>query len=44
MFSNTHLPRSTGDVRFAYDVTVRMLPCPRRPARSALSPRLTRLK
>ena len=29
--SSTHLPRSTGEVRFAYDVTVRMLPCPSSP-------------
>ncbi len=27
----TYLPRSTGDVRFAYDVSVRMLECPSRP-------------
>ena len=33
MFSSIHLPRSTGDVRSAYDVTVRMLPWPSRPAR-----------
>ena len=26
MLSSTHLPRSTGDVRVACDVTVRMLP------------------
>src|SRR5262249_22875494 len=33
MFSRSHFPRTTGDVRFAYDVTMRMLPCPRTPAR-----------
>ena len=39
-FSSTHLPRVTGDVRFAADVTVRMLPCPSRPApRDRLSAR-----
>ena len=26
MFSSSHLPRTTGDVRVAYEVTVRMLP------------------
>ena len=26
MFSSTHLPRITGDVRVAYAVTARMLP------------------
>ena len=35
MFSRIHLPRSTGDVRFGYDVTVRMLPWPSRPRRSS---------
>src|SRR6266853_2804567 len=30
-FSSTHLPRTTGDVRVAYDVSVRMLPWPSRP-------------
>ena len=30
-FSRIHLPRTTGDVRSGYDVTVRMLPCPSRP-------------
>ena len=33
MFSSIHLPRSTGDVRFGYDVTVRMLPWPSSPRR-----------
>ena len=31
--SITHLPRSTGEVRSATDVIVRMLPCPSRPRR-----------
>ena len=31
MFSRTHLPRTTGDVRFGYDVTARTLACPSRP-------------
>ena len=34
MFSRIHLPRRTGDVRLAYDVTVRMLPWPSRPPRT----------
>ena len=34
-FSRTHLPRSTGDVRSAYDVTIRMLPLPSRPRRAS---------
>ena len=29
--SITYLPRSTGDVRFDIDVSVRMLPCPSKP-------------
>ena len=32
-FSRIHLPRTTGDVRSGYDVTVRMLPWPSRPPR-----------
>ena len=36
-FSRIHLPRSTGDVRFAYDVTVRMLPWPSSPPRTLSS-------
>ena len=32
-FSSTHLPRSTGEVRVAYEVSVRMLPWPSRPPR-----------
>ena len=31
--SRIHLPRCTGDVRSAYDVSVRMLPWPNRPRR-----------
>src|SRR5262245_16543368 len=26
--SSSHRPRNTGEVRFGYEVTVRMLPCP----------------
>ena len=33
MFSSIHLPRITGEVRVAYEVTVRMLPWPSRPPR-----------
>ena len=33
MFVSTHLPRSTGDVRLGYDVTVRRLPWPKMPPR-----------
>ena len=33
-FSRIHLPRTTGDVRSGYDVTVRMLPCPSSPRRA----------
>jgi hypothetical protein len=36
--SITHLPRITGDVRSATDVSTRMLPCPRMPRRDAGSP------
>ena len=32
-FSNTHLPRTTGDVRFGCEVTSSTLPCPSSPAR-----------
>ena len=39
--SSTNLPRSTGDVRVGYDVTVRMLPWPSKPPR-ALSARQRR--
>ena len=43
-FSSTHLPRSTGDVRVAYDVSVRMLPWPSRPPRGLPSGNVTRRK
>ena len=33
MLLSTHLPRSTGDVRFGYDVTVSRLPWPKMPPR-----------
>src|SRR5262245_51263374 len=33
ILSNIHLPRITGEVRVAYDVTVRMLPCRSSPPR-----------
>ena len=36
MFSRMYLPRSTGDVRFGYDVTVSTLPWPSRPRRAGL--------
>ena len=32
-FARIHFPRSTGEVRVAYEVTVRTLPCPSTPAR-----------
>ena len=44
MFSSTHLPRCTGDVRLAYDVTARMLACPRSPPRGLFSGSVTRRK
>ena len=44
MFSRIHLPRSTGEVRLAYDVTVSTLPWPRIPPRTLSSPSATRLK
>ena len=37
MFSSIHLPRSTTDVRFAYEVIVRTLACPSRPWRRSSS-------
>ena len=37
MFSRIHFPRITGDVRFGYAVTVRMLPCPSSPPRGSSS-------
>ncbi len=33
MFSSSHLPRRTGDVRFGYEVMVSTLPWPSRPLR-----------
>ena len=33
IFARIHLPRSTGEVRVAYEVTVRMLPWPSSPPR-----------
>ena len=42
--SRTQRPRSTGDVRFGYDVTVRKLPCPSNPPRGSSSPKVTRRK
>ena len=39
MFSSSHFPRTTGEVRVAYDVTVRMLPCPSRPRRGLVGKR-----
>ncbi len=39
MFSSSHLPRSTGDVRLGYDVTVSRLPWPSRPPRCAAGQR-----
>ena len=32
-FFKTHCPRITGEVRVAYDVTVKMLPCRKSPPR-----------
>ena len=43
-FSRTHLPRTTGDVRVAYEVSVRMLPWPSRPPRGLPAGNVTRLK
>src|SRR5262245_10805809 len=40
-FSRNHLPRSTGDVRVAYEVTARILPCPNRPPRGLSSGNVT---
>src|SRR4029453_10726524 len=34
-FVRIHLPRSTGDVRFGYEVTVRMLAWPNSPRRAS---------
>ena len=35
-FSRIHLPRMTGDERFALEVTSSRLPCPSRPRRASL--------
>src|SRR5260221_1343348 len=43
-FSRTHLPRITGDVRVAYEVTVKILPWRNRPPRSLSRSRATRRK
>ena len=43
-FSSTHLPRETGEVRVATDVTVSMLPCPSRPRRGLSAGSGTRRK
>src|SRR4029079_9231438 len=43
-FSRIHLPRITGEVRVAYDVTVRILPWRSSPPRSLSESRLTRRK
>ena len=42
--SRIHLPRSTGDVRMACEVRVRMLPCPSMPRRELAAGRSTRRK
>ena len=44
MFSRIHLPRTTGEVRSGYDVTVRMLPWPSSPPRTLSGSRVTRRK
>ncbi len=43
-FSRTHLPRTTGDVRVAYEVNVRMLPWPSKPPRGLAAGKVTRRK
>src|SRR6185436_20154406 len=43
-FSSTHLPRITGEVRVAYEVTVSTLPCRSKPPRSLSLPSATRRK
>ena len=40
--SRIHLPRTTGDVRFAADVSVNTLPCPSRPRRGLSAGIVTR--
>src|ERR1043166_8330311 len=42
--SRIHLPRSTGDVRVAYEDTVKILPCPRSPPRTRSAGNVTRRK
>src|SRR5207247_2431509 len=42
-FSSSHFPRNTGEVRVAYEVANRTLPCPRSPVR-LLSLSVTRRK
>ena len=44
MLFRIHLPRSTGDVRIACDVKVRMLPCPSSPPRGLSAGNVTRRK
>jgi len=44
MFSSTHFPRCTGEVRLAYDVTDRMLAWPSSPPRGLSAGSVTRLK
>ena len=39
MFSRIHLPRMTGELRVAYEVTIRMLPCRSNPPRPSYSMR-----
>src|SRR5204863_3998535 len=42
--SSTYLPRSTGEVRVEYDVTVRILPWLSKPPRGLSAPKSTRRK
>jgi hypothetical protein len=44
MVSRIHLPAATGEVRVAYEVSVRMLPWPRRPPRGSPAGSATRRK
>jgi hypothetical protein len=44
MLLRIHLPRSTGEVRIACEVTVRMLPWPRMPRRTLSAGSVTRRK
>ena len=43
-FSSTHFPRTTAEVRFAYDVIVSTLPCASKPPRGLPSGSVTRRK